>query len=164
MTSDDFYDPKYPPSAPKPRKHERKVISDSPTVVELTIESGCDKLIHTDPTDPCATHYSASSSENKEARKEFAAMMSPLTPDSYFTERYGARLGKEIQERGRRLNTALKSGAVSIAHRTPLIAGGCPVGEGNLQPVSPECYELEKMLGDAHSAVGVYHRKVHGLS
>lgn len=90
-------------------------------------------------------------------------MMSPSTPDDYFVDKYGARLGKEIQARGKRLYEALRGGAVSIAHRTPLCGGGCPVGERNLQPVSPDCASAEKILSEAQGNIVGYHRKVHRL-
>jgi hypothetical protein len=91
-------------------------------------------------------------------------MISPLTPDDYFVEQYGEKLGKEIQARGKRMKAALDSGgARSIAHRTPLAAGGCPVGEGNLQPASPHCKMYEDALGKVQNQIALYHRKVHGL-
>lgn len=164
MTSSEFYSPNYPKPAPPPSKKLQKTIFDGEVVLFMAREEGCGSLLHDDDSDPCARHYPASAAENKKARDEYAAMMSPLTPDEYFVEKYGARLGQEIQARGRRLYASLKSGAVSIAHRTPLTAGGCPVGERNLQPVPKECAKYEKELSDLQSDVGTYHRKVNGLA
>jgi hypothetical protein len=90
-------------------------------------------------------------------------MMSPLTPDEYFTDKYGARMGKEVQERGRRLRQARRRGAKSIAHKTPRSAGGCPIGEGNLAPVRTPCDEHEARLAEEQNALVRHHRAVHGL-
>lgn len=163
MSSSEFYAPAHSPPAPKPGKRVQESIDFAATVIELAIEDGCDKLIHTDPDEPCAAHYPTSAADNKAAREEFAAMMSPLTPEDYFIAKYGDRLGKEVQARGQRLYAALKGGARSIAHRTPLTGGGCPIGENNLQPVSPGCNEYEKALSEVQGTIGLYHRKVHRI-
>lgn len=42
----------------------------------------------------------------------------------------------------------------TIGHRVPLTAGGCPVGWGNLQPVEPECEEIDGRLGTAQQNRG----------
>src|SRR5690606_23909745 len=106
--------------APAPSKAQQKSIAYAADVIDMAKEDGCGSLVHEDDSDPCAKHYPASADDNRKAREEYAAMMSPLTPDSYFTGKYGEKLGKEIQARGKRMNAALKSGSKSIAHRTPL--------------------------------------------
>lgn len=134
----------------------------APAVIAKAKTVPCD-IVHTDDNDPCAAHYPATARENKEATKEYAAMMSPLTPDEYFTEKYGARMGKEVQERGRRLREARRRGAKSIAHKTPRSAGGCPIGEGNLAPVSAPCKEHEARLAAEQDKLVRYHRRALGL-
>jgi Domain of unknown function (DUF4150) len=163
MTSNAFYSPSYPAPAPQPSKAVQKAIGNADTTISMAKEDGCGSLVHEDDDDPCAKHYPASAEDNKKARDEYKAMMSPLTPPEYFTTKYGEKLGKEIQARGQRMTEALKSGSKSIAHRTPLTAGGCPVGEGNLQPVSADCKMYEDALGQVQGDIGGYHRKVFGL-
>lgn len=164
MSSKDFYSPSYPAPAPAPNKAQKAAIAYAADVKDMAKEDGCGSLVHEDDSDdPCAKHYPASAEDNRKAREEYAAMMSPLTPDEYFTSKYGEKLGKEIKARGQRMNAALKGGAKSIAHRTPLTGGGCPVGEGNLQPVSADCKMYEDALGQVQGNIGLYHRKVHGL-
>jgi hypothetical protein len=166
MTSEQFYSPSYPPPAPPPNTAERHAINYVKNIIAMAKEDGCGNMVHDDDTDPCAKHYPTSGPENNRvARPEFNAMMSPLTPLDTFTSRYGEKLGKEIQARGQQLSEAMKdkSKVASIGHRTPLTAGGCPVGGGNLQPVSPHCHMYEKELGSVQGKIALYHRRVHGL-
>jgi len=134
----------------------------APAIVAKARAVPCD-IVHANEGSPCAAHYPSTAQENREATKEYAAMMSPLTPDDYFTEKYGARMGKEVQERGRRMRQARRRGAMSIAHKTPRSAGGCPIGEGNLAPVSAPCDEHEALLAEEQSDLVRHHRWVHGL-
>lgn len=165
MSSSEFYSPSYPASAPTPNKQQKAALAYAPDLIEMTKEDDCGSILHEDDSDdPCAKHYPASKNDNKAARAEYNAMISPLTPTDYFIETYGEKLGLEIQARGKRMKAALDSGAArSIAHRTPLSGGGCPIGEGNLQPVSPRCKDYEDDLGDVQNQIALYHRKVHGL-
>lgn len=163
MTSDEFYAPTPPAGGPAPNKRQAAAIGHAELVLEVAKSDGCESLVHEDDSDPCAVHHPASAADNKAARGEYNAMMSPLTPDDYFTTKYGATLGKQVQDRGKSMKAALDSGSNSIAHRTPLAAGGCPIGAGNLQPVSPECSHVEDELGKVQGEIALYHRKVHGL-
>jgi len=148
-----------------PNKREMAAFSSAQTILAMAKKDGCDSQIShaEDSKDPCAKHYPASAKENAKATEEYNAMMSPLTPDEYFTSKYGPTLGKEIQERGRRMNAALGSGAKSIAHKTPRSGGGCPIGEGNLEPVRPPCDAHEDLLGKVQGDIAQYHRRANGL-
>jgi hypothetical protein len=133
-----------------------------PATVAGAKAAGCD-VVHANEEDPCAAHYPTTAQENREATQEYAAMMSPLTPDDYFMDKYGARMGKEVQERGKRMRQARRGGARSIAHKTPRSAGGCPIGEGNLAPVHAPCDEHERLLAEEQGLLARHHRKVCGL-
>jgi hypothetical protein len=162
MSPAEYYQPV---SSTKPNKREAAAFASASTLLEMAKTDGCDKQIShaPDSKDPCAKHYPASAKENGDATQEYTAMMSPMTPDEYFVQKYGPELGKEIQERGRRMNQALKSGAKSIAHKTPRSGGGCPIGENNLQPVIPPCDAHEEILGQIQGNIAEYHRRVHKL-
>jgi len=86
------------------------------------------------PTDdPCARYYRGITS-TRGPRAEFGqAGANPLSNPNSLPHVYG---------RGR------------MAHRVPLAAGGCPVGEGNLEPVGtdPNCQYLESTSSDIHQA------------
>ncbi len=164
MTTQQFYAPSYPPPAPQPSKKLLEIIEHGKFVMELLkLEPDCGRLIHSDDSDPCARHYPTSAAESNKARREYDAMISPMTPMSYFIEQYGPRLGEEVRARGQRMYAAKKAGAVSIGHVTPLTGGGCPIGERNLHPVSPSCHEYELALSKLQDVLTPYHRKVHRL-
>jgi hypothetical protein len=133
-----------------------------PATVAAAKAAGCD-IVHANDADPCAAHYPTTAEENRAATREYAAMMSPLTPDDYFMNRYGAKVGREVQERGRRMRQARRRGAKSIAHKTARSAGGCPIGEGNLAPVHTPCDTYEKLLADEQGTLVHHHRRAHGL-
>lgn len=163
MTEEQWYKPHYPDCPPNPREKAAMKLYDE--IKAGAKADGCDYLFHDDPNDPCAKHYIIKSA--KSGREEFEAMMQPLTRKqnpSYFMKRYGTSLGKKIKKRGARLTEALRKGAVSIAHRTPLAAGGCPVGGGNLKPVEEKCLVYEKLLGDpVQNVMKQYHIRANGL-
>jgi hypothetical protein len=46
-----------------------------------------------------------------------------------------------------------------IAHRVPLVGGGCPIGPGNTYPVPEECLRYEEKLGELQGKAGEYHRR-----
>lgn len=162
MTQSEFYNP--PSPSVKPTKRQANAMAWCGAALDEAKATGCDDVVaHSDETAPCAKHYPASAADNHAARKEFEAMMSPLTPDEYFSEKYGAKLGSEVKARGAKLRAAKASGASSIAHKTPLTAGGCPVGEGNLAPVHDDCKFLEQTLGDHQGEIAQIHRRIHGI-
>lgn len=162
MSTSEFYAPSSPPITP--RKAEGEAMARASAVVASAKADGCaDIVVHGQDDGPCAQHYPASAAENKAARAEYDAMMSPLTPDEYFVEKYGPSLGPQIQGRGKAMRDALRSGAVSVAHKTPLAAGGCPVGAGNLTPVTPNCEQHEKALGSVQGTIATFHRRAYGL-
>ena len=162
ITASQWYTPSYPNT--KPTKQEQKAINDAQLYIQMAKDDGCGYLVHSDDNDPCAKHYVLTKREDKNnIDQEYKDMMSPLTRDQnpdLFTSKYGADLGNEIMERGQNMNEKLSSGAKSIAHVTPRNAGGCPIGDGNLEPVYPPCDEYESLLGEVQGKIGAFHKRV----
>jgi hypothetical protein len=103
---------------------------DGPTFLELAREH-CPEIVPPPPPtdDPCAKYYEGIKS-TKAPRAEFSqAGANPLSNPNSLPHVYG---------RGR------------MAHKVPLAAGGCPIGEGNLAPVGddPDCQYLENISGE----------------
>ena len=161
MTQSQYYNPSSFATTP-PTKRERQAFENANFVIAEARKDGC-KIIHDDESDPCAKHYAASAQDNKDSTEEYTAMMSPLTPPSYFPKKYGKRMRKKVRRRGQQMDKALKSGARSIAHKTPRSAGGCPIGAGNLEPVKPPCDAHEALLGQTQGPIAEYHRRACGL-
>lgn len=162
MTAAQWYAPSYP--GKKPSKHEQKAIEYAAFLMEYARETGCEgSLPSDDPDDPCAAHYAVPSPKVKDARRDFDAQCSPLSDLAGLTEAYGESHAKVMLAQGEKIKQWRQEGAVSIAHKTALAAGGCPVGGGNHHPVKAECAELEKELGEVQGTIGAYHRRVHGL-
>ena len=102
--------------------------------VDLARE-GCSHLVPPAPptSDPCFKYYGNVKS-TKSARAEFSETGSnPRSNPNSLPHVYGK--GK-------------------MAHKVPLAAGGCPVGEKNLDPVGsdPNCKYLEDISSDIHKA------------
>lgn len=163
MTTSEYYAPSY--SHVAPRKAEREAMEKASGIIAAAKADGCANIVvHGQNAGPCAQHYPTTAAENREATEEYFAMMSPNTPDDYFVDKYGPSLGPEIQRRGQAMKAALDSGATSIAHKTPRSGGGCPIGAGNLAPVTANCTKHEKALGQVQGQIAEFHRRAHGLS
>lgn len=107
---------------------------DGPAFLELAREH-CPEIVPPAPPtdDPCAKYYKGIKS-TKGPRAEFSqAGANPLSNPNSLPHVYG---------KGR------------MAHKVPLAAGGCPVGEGNLAPVgtNSDCQYLENVSSDIHGA------------
>lgn len=103
--------------------------------LDLAREGKCSHLVPPAPptSDPCFKYYGNVKS-TKAARAEFSqAGANPLSNPNSLPHVYG---------KGR------------MAHKVPLAAGGCPVGERNLAPVGsdPGCQYLENISSDIHQA------------
>jgi len=103
--------------------------------LEMARNEGCAHLVPPPPPtdDPCYKYYGGIKS-TKAPRAEFSqAGANPLSNPNSLPHVYG---------KGR------------MAHKVPLAAGGCPVGENNLAPVGgdPNCKALEDMSSDIHKA------------
>jgi hypothetical protein len=94
----------------------------------------------------------------KKARGDYADMISPLTSKDALVAHYGPTVGANAFANGERLRAANKAGARSIAHQTPLAAGGCPIGAGNTNPVfGEECGFIESKLGEVQGKIKEIH-------
>lgn len=107
---------------------------DGPTWLVMAREN-CPHLVPPPPptNDPCAKYYRGIKS-TKGPRAEFSqAGANPISNPNSLPHVYG---------RGR------------MAHRVPLAGGGCPVGEGNLEPVGnhPDRQYLENISSDIHQS------------
>ena len=108
---------------------------DGKTWLEMARNEGCGHLVPPPPPtdDPCYKYYGGITS-TKVPRAEFSETGSnPLSNPNSLPYVYGK--GK-------------------MAHKVPLAAGGCPVGEKNLAPVGddPNCKALEDISSDIHKA------------
>jgi hypothetical protein len=183
MTGDQWYNPNYasnpPPwydpskcpkgQTPAPTKREQMWIDMAQAVMQEAKDKGChSSLPPNDPSNPCAAHYVTEIEEKKKNEKDYETMMETIDPANTKAQlvlQYGEKLGEEVFARGERLNKAISpgSGATSIAHKTAKAAGGCPIGEGNLEPVSDDCADIENKMSTVQNGLAQYHRRVNGL-
>lgn len=165
MTAKEWYTPNYPDNKPKPNKQEQAAIEHAAFLFEYAQVSGCEgSLPSDDPTDPCSAHYAVGPESVKQARKDFDAQCSPNSDLEGLSLVYGEPQAQSMLAQGARIQQWRKDGAISVAHKTALAAGGCPVGAGNHHPVKPECKEVEGELGTVQGKIGEYHRRVHNLN
>ncbi|WP_454063413.1 DUF4150 domain-containing protein [Candidatus Nitrospira salsa] len=159
MSASEWYNPDT--SNKTPNAKEQAAIDYAKFLFEYAKESGCGNILPSeDPEDPCSAHYAAETHESQAARKQYdEEMMSPLAPRNYLIKKYGRKAAKRIRQRGRELREAKKAGAVTIAHKTALAAGGCPFGKKNTSPVSQECYDVENQLGGVQGEIAKFHRR-----
>ncbi|MEM9454581.1 MAG: PAAR-like domain-containing protein [Myxococcota bacterium] len=155
MTASEWYNPPFKPRNNPPSKKDRRAmqaIADAQAAIALSKEAGCGN-IHEDEDDPCAKHYVVDSS--KKGRKEYADMISPMTPESEIIKMYGEDLGKRtIAFKKRLIANSKKKDFKLHGHKTPLAAGGCPIGEGNVQSVyGDDCKYVEDQLGDCQNRI-----------
>jgi hypothetical protein len=120
ITEDEHY---FPPKLPPYEKAFAELV--------LTeVRAGkCKDLLPPKPPgdDPCNKYYRAEPKERQDAREAFrAAGRNPMS------DPIGSR--PHIYGKGQQ------------GHRVPVSGGGCPLGKGNLHPVSPECDSDEKAL------------------
>jgi hypothetical protein len=159
MTAAQWYNPDYSAYGTPRSAADQKAIDDAQKTMKEAEDKGCKDVLPSDDPD-CSAHYVVRSSEP--GRKEFDALSNPSTPDDWMIARYGPLRAKRLIRLRDRLRKAKRGGAKSIAHRTALAAGGCPVGPRNLHPVPPECAEVEGKLGDAQQKIADYHKRAHG--
>ncbi len=105
---------------------------DGPTWLAMARDN-CPSIVPEAPPtdDPCAKYYGGITS-TKAPRAEFSqAGANPLSNPNSLPWVHGQG---------------------QMAHRVPLSAGGCPIGQGNLAPVRPgtDCKTLEDMSSDIH--------------
>jgi hypothetical protein len=170
MTADEWHNPDYTDRGFPPNQEEKWAIENYTTLKTYLKEAGCDKLMHDDPNDPCAKHYLHLES-NKELRAEHAASENPnnweQVYDDYFVAKYGPTVAAQVVATAKKMRKAKApksqggDGASGIAHRAPLAAGGCPVGEGNLEPVSADCKYYEDEMGSMQNTIKGYHIRAH---
>ncbi|MGW8392280.1 DUF4150 domain-containing protein [Pseudoduganella sp. HUAS MS19] len=162
MPASAWYNPSYPGCPPN--KAEQAAIELADTAIQMAQLENCTNILPSnEPTDPCSTHYAVSSAESKKGRQDFQDQMSPLTPEDYFVDTYGEEVAKQVLRQAEQNRSARRAGATSIAHKTALSAGGCPIGAGNHSPVSPKCSELEGVLGTVQGQISRYHQRALGL-
>jgi hypothetical protein len=160
MTQDEFYHPKID----KPTKDEQKMLDESEAIIDLVKNGGdppgkCAGSLPPDPPGKCGQHYISSPPEKKESDRLYNALVSPLTPDE---ELKGLGGSPQDMAATRARLVAAKKGSkygAKIAHQVPRVAGGCPIGDGNLHAVTdPDCQYLEDQLGHVQEKLAKYHR------
>jgi hypothetical protein len=126
--------------APRPlSKSERDEVEMAQAVVAYArdMDGGkCKEQLPPDPPgdDPCNKYYRNTAEESQAAREAFDDLKNVNNPN--------------------RPAIFDVPGLISVAHRVPLAAGGCPIGPRNLAPVTdPDCGEIEKMLGTSQGKV-----------
>jgi hypothetical protein len=125
ITEKDFYLP--PKLSEKQKKYAKEVL-------EMVRAGPCKDLLPPEKPngDPCNKYYRATTAERKAAREKYSAGgRNPLS------DPIGSK--PHIHGKGQ------------LGHRVPVGGGGCPTGTGNLHPVTKECVDDEKFLGDIQS-------------
>jgi hypothetical protein len=162
VTADEWYGSNH--VGTRPRRHERAAFELAAVARELARSEGCENsLPDEDPTNPCSAHYYISGPEGRQARLDYEAQARASTTAAYFRGRYGRKIAKKVRRQGEQIRKAMAAGAASIAHKTALAAGGCPIGRGNQAPVSQTCRDIENALGGAQGSIAEYHRRALGL-
>ena len=157
MTAKEWYDPPFKPRHTPPSKRDKKaiqMIADAQAAIALSKEAGCGN-VHDNDDDPCSKHYVV----QKADRDPYDTMISPHTTKGDLIKEYGETVGSRAFAVGERLRAnAKKPGFKLHAHKTPLNAGGCPIGEGNLSSVyGNDCKYIEDVLGECQNAIKDIH-------
>lgn len=172
ITQHEWYDPgqSYPNKPLTPA--EQQIVEWGRVVRRTAKEEGCSHLIHEDENDPCAKHYvtkevvpeggtRAYSEGTLNRRNCFDPMGARTFAADYYRNHLGytRRQTEQIERTAERIRQERRDGARSIAHRTALAAGGCPVGDNNLAPVYDNCTETESLLGDIQNEIAQIHAR-----
>jgi hypothetical protein len=161
MSAADWYNPPNPPNKPAPNTKRGRllaeVLENAQTLLAWSKEYNCGNMHPEDSKDPCAKHYAIEQTTG-ETRDAYEFMYSPTTTKDALVAHWGPTVGGNAFANGERLRAANKAGARSVAHLTPLAAGGCPIGAGNTSPVFGEdCHIIEKALGEVQKDIKDLH-------